>query len=204
MTARVGVVTFPGSLDDRDAARAVAPGRRGAGSALARRPWPARRRCGDPARRLLLRRLPALRRDRPVRAGDGRPGARRPGRAAGARHLQRVPDPVRGAPAARRADPQQPGCGSSTGTSGCGSSTRHPVDRRLRAGQEITRGAQERRGLPTSPTPPRWPGSSQAGGGRPVLPAAARTAPRATSPASRTPRGTWSGSCRTPSTRSTR
>ena len=46
MPIRVGVVTFPGSLDDRDAARAVrVAGRRG-GAALARRPVAARRRRG--------------------------------------------------------------------------------------------------------------------------------------------------------------
>ena len=59
-----------------------------------------------PARRLLLRRLPALRRHRPVRPGDGDDRRRGPGRPAGARHLQRLPDPLRGPPAARRADPQ--------------------------------------------------------------------------------------------------
>ena len=47
------------------------PRRRRAGRALARRRRPARRRRGGPARRLLLRRLPALRRHRPLRAGDG-------------------------------------------------------------------------------------------------------------------------------------
>ena len=78
-----------------------------AGPALARRRRPARRRRGRPARRLLLRRLPALRRDRPVRPGDGDDRRRGPRRPAGARHLQRLPDPVRVAPAARRADPQR-------------------------------------------------------------------------------------------------
>ena len=48
------------------------------------------------AGRLLLRRLSALRRDRRARADHE--GGRRPRRArrAGARHLQRLPDPVRG------------------------------------------------------------------------------------------------------------
>ena len=98
---KVGVVTFPGSLDDRDAARAV---RAAGGEAVAL--WhgdadPARRRRGDPARRLLLRRLPALRRHRPLRPGHGgaRPG--RTGRPAGSRDLQRLPDPLRVTPAAR-------------------------------------------------------------------------------------------------------
>ena len=69
---------------------------------------PAGRRRRRPARRLLLRRLPALRRHRPLRAGDDsghRAGRRRP---AGPRHLQRLPGPLRVAPAARRADPQRP------------------------------------------------------------------------------------------------
>ena len=39
---RIGVITFPGSLDDVDAARAVRLRRRRAGRALARRPRPAR------------------------------------------------------------------------------------------------------------------------------------------------------------------
>ena len=69
---------------------------------------PARRRRGDPARRLLLRRLPALRRHRPLRPGDGGAGPRRPRRPAGPGDLQRVPDPLRVPPAARRADPQRP------------------------------------------------------------------------------------------------
>ncbi len=36
MSARIGVVTFPGSLDDQDAARAVRPGGCRGGVALAR------------------------------------------------------------------------------------------------------------------------------------------------------------------------
>ena len=68
---RIGVVTFPGSLDDRDAARAVRLAGAERGRALARRRRPARGRRRRAARRLLLRRLPALRGDRPLRAGDG-------------------------------------------------------------------------------------------------------------------------------------
>ena len=68
---RIGVVTFPGSLDDGDAARAV---RLAGGEPVVL--WHADADlCGVDARgaagRVLLRRLPALRRDRPVRAGDG-------------------------------------------------------------------------------------------------------------------------------------
>ena len=73
--------------------------RRRSGSGTPTRP--ARRRRGGAARRLLLRRLPALRRDRPVRPGHGDDRRRGPWRPAGARHLQRLPDPVRGPPAAR-------------------------------------------------------------------------------------------------------
>ena len=41
---------------------------------------------------------------------------------AGARRLQRLPDPVRGRPVARRADAQRTSCASSAATSICGSS----------------------------------------------------------------------------------
>ena len=63
-----------------------------------------RRRRRRPARRLLVRRLPPLRRDRPLRAGDGaRSRAFAAERRARARDLQRLPDPLRGRPAAGRA-----------------------------------------------------------------------------------------------------
>ena len=84
------------------------PRRRRGGRALARRRRPARRRRGGAAGRLLLRRLPALRRDRPVRAGDGDWVDRCPRGPAGAGHLQRLPGAVRVAPAAGCADPQRP------------------------------------------------------------------------------------------------
>ncbi len=61
---RVGVITFPGSLDDRDALRAIELDGRDGRRALARGPRPARRRRRDPAGRVQLRRLPALRGDR--------------------------------------------------------------------------------------------------------------------------------------------
>ena len=91
----------------RRRARRTTRGRRG-GRAVARRRRPARRRRGRAARRLLLRRLPALRRDLALRAGDDRGrGVGRPGHA-GARHLQRLPDPLRVPPAAGCPDPQRP------------------------------------------------------------------------------------------------
>ena len=76
---KVGVVTFPGSLDDVDAARAA---RLGGHEAVAL--WHGDhdlrgRRRGRAARRLLVRRLPALRRDLPLRAGDDRGRSTRPG-----------------------------------------------------------------------------------------------------------------------------
>ena len=71
---KFGVIRFPGSCDDVDALLAAAAGRR-RGDALARRPRPPGRRRGDRPRRVLLRRLPACRRDRALRSGDG--GGRR-------------------------------------------------------------------------------------------------------------------------------
>ena len=67
---KFGVVRFPGSCDEVDALLAAA--RVGEAELL----WHAdrdlqRRRRGDRPRRLLLRRLPARRRDRALRAGDG-------------------------------------------------------------------------------------------------------------------------------------
>ena len=85
VTVRIGVVTFPGSLDDVDAARAVRLGGAEPVRALARQRLAAGRGRRDPARRLLLRRLPALRRDRPVLARDGRGDRGGRARPAGAR-----------------------------------------------------------------------------------------------------------------------
>ncbi|CAA9377656.1 MAG: Phosphoribosylformylglycinamidine synthase, glutamine amidotransferase subunit, partial [uncultured Nocardioidaceae bacterium] len=75
--------------------------RRGAGRALARSARPRRRRRRHPARRLLVRRLPARRSDRPLRAGDDRGDRGRVPWPACPGHLQRLPDPLRVPPAAR-------------------------------------------------------------------------------------------------------
>ncbi len=105
--SRIAVVTFPGSNDDGDAALALEL----LGTDVAR-VWHAddgaarRRRWRAAARGLLLRRLPALRRDRPLRTRDGRRRRVRGRRRAGARHLQRVPDPLRGGSAPWRAPPE--------------------------------------------------------------------------------------------------
>ena len=62
-----------------------------------------RRRRRGRARRLLLRRLPARRRDRPLLAGHGGGDRVRARGRPGARHLQRLPGALRGGAAARRA-----------------------------------------------------------------------------------------------------
>ena len=85
----------------RRAARRSARGRRRA--AVARRARPEGRRCDRRARRLLLRRLSARRRDRALLAGHGVGDRLRERRRPGARDLQRLPGAVRGAPAARGA-----------------------------------------------------------------------------------------------------
>ena len=104
---KFGVIVFPGSNCDHDALYAVRDNLGPAGGIhLARFATAGRRGCRHPARRLLLRRLPALRRHRQVLAGDaGGQALRRRGRA-GAGHLQRLPDPGGSRSAARRADPQ--------------------------------------------------------------------------------------------------
>ena len=146
MTARIGVVTFPGSLDDRDAHRAVQragaqpvelwhgdaslhgvdavilPGGFSYGDYL---------RCG------------AIARFAPV-MGELIPAGRP--RAARARHLQWLPDPLRGPSAARCTHPQR------------GTALREPghhdpdreryvsLDRAVRGRSGGQRGPQERRG----------------------------------------------------------
>ena len=93
---RIGVVTYPGSQDDRDALWALAALDAEAVPVWHEETRAARSRRGRAARRLLVRRLPPLRRDRALLAGDrGRRRVRRRGRAR-ARDLQRLPDPLRG------------------------------------------------------------------------------------------------------------
>ena len=97
---KFGVIRFPGSCDDVDAQ--LAASRVGEAVLL----WHADRDLQgvdavDRARRLLLRRLPARRRDRALRAGHGGRHRLRPRRRAGARDLQRLPGPLRGRAAAR-------------------------------------------------------------------------------------------------------
>ena len=102
---KFGVVRFPGSCDEVDALLACR--RFGEAELL----WHgdrdlARRGRRGGARRLLLRRLPARRGDRPLLAGDGVGDRVRARRRPGARHLQRLPGAVRGGAAAGRAAAQ--------------------------------------------------------------------------------------------------
>ena len=95
---KFGIVRFPGTCDDIDAQ--LAAGRSARRAAVARRARPPGGRRGDRPGRLLLRRLPAHRCDRPVRTRDGGSDGFRPRRRPRARDLQRLSDPVRGRPAA--------------------------------------------------------------------------------------------------------
>ena len=106
---KAAVLVFPGINRERDMARTLKLDLRSrAGDGLARRARAARRhRSGGDPRRLLLRRLSALRRDRGARADHGRGARLRRQRRAGARRLQRLPDPVRSRAAAGRADAQR-------------------------------------------------------------------------------------------------
>ena len=125
---KFGVVRFPGSCDDVDAQ--LAASRVGEAVLL----WHADRDLQgvdavDRARRLLLRRLPARRRDRPLRAGHGGGHRLRARRRAGARDLQRLPGAVRGGPAARARCCPTTACASSAARSTSRCSTPTPSSR---------------------------------------------------------------------------
>ena len=77
---RIGVVTYPGLERRPRRALGARRARRGGGPRLARGARAARPRRGRAARRLLVRRLPPLRRDRALLAGDrrGRASSRTP------------------------------------------------------------------------------------------------------------------------------
>ena len=106
MGPKIGVVTFPGSLDDQDALRAI---RLCGGEPVPL--WHGNDTLDDVQAVILPAGSPmgttcaaAPSRDSPR---DDRGDRSRRLRDAGARHLQRLSDPVRGPPAARRADPQR-------------------------------------------------------------------------------------------------
>ena len=100
-TPRIAVVVFPGSNDDRDAALAL--------EGLGAEPvlhWHAEPELPEVGAvvlpgRLLVRRLPARRGDRPVLSSDARRGRLRRRRRLRPRDLQRLPGAVRGRPASR-------------------------------------------------------------------------------------------------------
>ena len=188
---KVGVVTFPGSLDDVDAQRAVAsaatrPSRCGTATTTSRASTPC------PARRLLVRRLPALRRDLPLRAGDDRGHRGRRPRDAGARHLQRLPDPLRVAPAARCADPQRPPQVRLPRPAAAHREQPHAVDLGVRRGRGDHHRAQERRGRVRRRRARRSTGSRARAASSPATSTTTPTARCATSPASATSAATWS------------
>ena len=121
---KFGIVTFPGSNCDYDAYRAVRRhARRRRRLHLAQGPRSSGRGRRHPARRIQLRRLPARRRHRALQSDHERGRRTREARRAGARHLQRLPDRLRGRPAARRAAAQPELCSSSPHRSRCGSRT---------------------------------------------------------------------------------
>ena len=205
MTARIGVVTFPGSLDDRDTQRAV----RLAGAepvAL----WHRDKDLQQVDAVVLpggfsLRRLSARRRHLAFLAGDGDRHRAGEGRHAGPRHLQRLPGPDRVASAAGRDARATTTCTSSAATRSCGWRTRTPPgpsDYDGRPGD--LRPAEERR----RPLRRRRAHARRAGGRGPRrLPLRRRQPERLAARHRRhhqRRRATSSASCRTPSTPSSR
>ena len=199
---RIGVITFPGSLDDRDAQRAirlagaepvalwhgehdlqgvdaiVLPGGFSYGDYL---------RCGAIAARS------------PIMAEVIDAAERRDARA---RHLQRLPDPRRGAPAARRADPQRPRRLHLPRPAAARRERRPPPGRTASpsARRSPSRSRTARAG--SSPTAETSTGSRARAASRSATSTSTPTARSTTSPASPTSAATSSASCRTPSTRS--
>ena len=204
---RVAVVRFPGSNCDFDTLRAAESVGADAYFVWHRDADLRGRRCRGPARRVQLRRLPSLRRHRPVQPGHAGGAAPRRRRRTGARHLQRISDPLRGAPASR-----SPACGMRDSPS-CPSrwmspssrpTPRSPATTSRRSGcgfrWPTARAGSWRRPIPCACSRPRaesccamWPQPSA----RRFSPT--RTDPPITSPASATPTGTSSGSCLIPS-----
>ena len=143
---KVGVVTFPGSLDDGDARRAVTIG---GNEAVAL--WhgdddlkgvdavvlPGGFSYGDYLRCGAISRFAPVMTSVIEAAGNGD---------AGPRHLQRLPDPLRVPPAARRADPQRPPQVRLPRPAAAHRARRHPVDVVVRRRCRGHDRAQERRG----------------------------------------------------------
>ncbi len=125
---------------------------------LARRRRPERGRRSDRPGRLLLRRLPAPRGDRPVLADDGPGCALRPAGRAGARYLQRLPGAVRGRAAAGRAAPQHVAALRLPPGGRAGRALRQRVHARVRAGRgAVAAGQAQLRALVRAGRPARRP-----------------------------------------------
>ena len=199
---KAAVVVFPGINRERDMARTLklVSGRDPAmvwhaDTCAARRHRPG----GDP-RRLLLRRLSALRRDRGAGADHGCGArARRQGRA-GARRLQRLPDRLRGRAAAGRADAQPEPEVHLPRRVSAGRALRHAVHARLQCRAGDPRAGRARRGqLHRRRQDHRAAGRRGAGAVPLRVPrrhdrsrTGITTAPSMRSPASSTPRATCS------------
>ena len=169
---RWGVVTFPGSNDDHDALYVVEHVLGEDAVPLWHKDRDLQgRRLRRPAGRLLLRRLPALRRAwrasrRSWRASSRFAARRRPG----ARHLQRLPGPVRGRPAARRADPQpRPAASSATRVHVRVEETDTPFTCRCTRGEVLDACRSSTARAATSPTPATLAGARGQPPGRPAL-----------------------------------
>ena len=105
---------------------------------------------------------------------------------AGARHLQRLPDPLRGASAARRADPQRRGCVRLPRPAAADREHRTPWTVGLRRGPGDHHPAEERRGRLRRRRRRRSTGSRARAGSSSATWTATPTARCATSPASAT------------------
>ena len=209
---KVAVVRFPGSNCDLDALRAAErvgtnaylvwhrdTGLHGADVVI----LPGGFSYGDYLRSGAIARFSPIMQAVQRHAADGR---------AGARHLQRLPDPVRGPPAARRADAERGPhirleAGGRRGRARPTRSSPRPTRRATGSGIPVAHGdgrfvggrrhAAHARG--------RRPGRAAvrvASEDSPFSPT--RTGPPTTSPASGTPRAPWSASCRIPSAWPTR
>ena len=183
-------MTFPGSLDDRDALRAVA-----LAGADAVPLWhgdadlqgvdavvlPGGFSYGDYLRGGAIARFSPVVGEIVPRAGHGH---------AGARHLQRLPGALRGAPAARARWSATPACASSAATRRSRSSPPPTaLDRRVRRRPADHDPGQARRGPVRRRRRRRSTSSRRTAGSSSGTSAATRTAPSTTSPGSPTTAG---------------
>ena len=155
---RAAIILFPGINREGDIARAL---RQATGAEPANRLARRTRTAAGPgsgrfAGRILLRRLSALRRDRGSCADHAGGRRSRGARRTGAGRLQRLPDPVRGRPFARRFDAQLRNCASSARCSMSGSRTpklhSRVVTRRDRWSNSPSRTARETSSPMTTPS----------------------------------------------------